>query len=281
MNKQIIKYSLIKLFSIRLKPGITLALMGLTKLFPFTCLRGFMKFSTFTLVNMQRATASALALLMLCPAGASAAFPDRPVTLVVPFSAGGGTDITARLIAQAMERCGVERVIVVNRAGAGGEIGMASVVTAAADGYTLGIVNTPNALTIPIERPAKFSLDKFELLANIVNDPGTFSVHADSTIRSIADLVAAAKRAPNTLTYGTAGVGSAGHISMLQFENAAGVQLRHIPYKGTSDVRTALLGKQLDIATANLGEALTFARGTPWRLLTADTFSRPAKSTLN
>lgn len=198
---------------------------------------------------------------------AHAAYPDHPITIVVPFTAGGGTDITARLLARAMEKHAGNRVIVINRPGAGGEIGMASVADAAADGYTLSIINTPNALTIPIERTAKFSLGSFALLANVIDDPGTLSVHADSPIKSLQDLVAAAKQAPNTLTYGTAGVGSAGHISMLLFENAAGIKLRHIPFKGTSDVRTALIGKQIDIATANLGEALTFARGQPWRTL--------------
>ena len=198
---------------------------------------------------------------------AHAAFPDRPISIVVPFTAGGGTDITARLLARSMEKVSGARVIVVNRPGAGGEIGMASVVDAPADGYTLGIVNTPNALTIPIERPAKFTLGGFDLLANIVDDPGTLSVHADSAIRTLNDLILAARGAPDTLTYGTAGIGSAGHISMLLFQSAAGIRLRHIPFKGTSDVRTALIGKQIDVATANLGEALMFARGQPWRTL--------------
>jgi len=198
---------------------------------------------------------------------AHAAFPERPISIVVPFSAGGGTDLTARLLARAMEKHGGQSVVVLNRVGAGGEIGMAFVAGAPADGYTLGIINTPNALTIPIERKAKFSLDSLHLLANIVDDPGTLSVHADSPIRTIADLVAAARLAPDTLTYGTAGVGSAGHISMLLLEKAAGIQLRHIPFKGTAEVRTALLARQIDVATANLGEALGFAQGQPWRTL--------------
>jgi tripartite-type tricarboxylate transporter receptor subunit TctC len=213
------------------------------------------------------ALVSLLGICLLTGGAARAAFPDRPISIVVPFTAGGGTDITARLLARSMEKVSGAKVIVVNKPGAGGEIGMASVTDAPADGYTLGIVNTPNALTIPIERSAKFALSGFDLLANIVDDPGTLSVHTDSTIRSIQDLIVAARQAPDTLTYGTAGIGSAGHISMLLFQGAANVKLRHIPFKGTSDVRTALLGKQIDIATANLGEALTFARGQPWRTL--------------
>lgn len=198
---------------------------------------------------------------------ALAAYPERTITIVVPFSAGGGTDLTARLLARAMEKHAGQSVIVVNRAGAGGEIGMASVAAAPADGYTLGLINTPNTLTIPIERAARFKLDSFELLANVVDDPATLSVNAASEIRSVQDLVAAARKAPDTLTYGTAGIGSAGHISMLMLEKVAGIKLRHVPFKGTSDVATALLGRHIDVATANLGEALSFSKGKEWRIL--------------
>jgi len=193
--------------------------------------------------------AAALALAVALPAHA---YPDRPITIVVPFSAGAGTDLTARLLARTMEKHAGRSVVVVNRAGAGGEIGMASVANAAPDGYTLSILNTPNVLTIPIERRAQFSLSSFDVVANIVDDPGTLSVRGDSPLRGVQDLVEAARKAPGTLTYGTAGVGSAGHISMLLLEQAAGIQLRHVPFKGTADVATALLGGHIDIGTANL-----------------------------
>jgi len=210
----------------------------------------------------------ALGLLLGMGAGqATAAFPDRPITIVVPFSAGGGTDVTARLLARSMEKHAGQSVVVINRAGAGGEIGMASVANAPADGYTLSIINTPNTLTIPIERSAKFTLASFELLVNVVDDPATLNVNTSSPIRSLQDLIAAAKKAPDTLTYGTSGIGSAGHISMLLFEKAAGIKLRHIPYKGTSEVATALMGKHIDVATANLGEALTFSKRKEWVIL--------------
>jgi len=208
--------------------------------------------------------AAALALAVALPAHA---YPDRPITIVVPFSAGAGTDLTARLLARTMEKHAGRSVVVVNRAGAGGEIGMASVANAAPDGYTLSILNTPNVLTIPIERRAQFSLSSFDVVANIVDDPGTLSVRGDSPLRGVQDLVEAARKAPGTLTYGTAGVGSAGHISMLLLEQAAGIQLRHVPFNGTADVATALLGGHIDIGTANLGEALGFSKGKQWRIL--------------
>lgn len=209
----------------------------------------------------------AAALLRARPA--AAAWPERPVQIVVPFGAGGGTDVTARLLARFLERhTGGKPVVVVNRAGAGGEVGMAAVADAPPDGHTLGILNTPNVLTIPIERQARFRLDSFALLANLVDDPGTLSVHGSSPIRNIADLLAAAKARSGALTYGTAGVGSAGHIAMLLVGRAAGIEGTHVPFNGSAAVANALLGRQIDIATANLGEALGFARGGgEWRVL--------------
>jgi tripartite-type tricarboxylate transporter receptor subunit TctC len=218
----------------------------------------------------RRSCLAALAALPLLavPRAARAAWPERPVTVVVPFAAGGGTDLTARLLARFLERHAGRPVVVQNRAGAGGEIGMAAVAEAAPDGYTLCILNTPNVLTIPIERQARFRLESFVPLANLVDDPGTLSVHADSPVRSVADLLAAMRAAPGRVTYGTAGVGSAGHIAMLLVGRAAGVEGTHIPFSGTSLVANALLARQIDVATANFGEAIGFARGGgAWRIL--------------
>jgi tripartite-type tricarboxylate transporter receptor subunit TctC len=218
----------------------------------------------------RRSWISALAALAaLAALPAKAAWPERPVQIVVPFAAGGGTDVTARLLGRFLERHTNGRPVVVqNRAGAGGEIGMAAVAEAAPDGHTLVILNTPNVLTIPIERQARFRLDSFTLLANIVDDPGTLSVHASSPIRSVQDLVATMKREPGRVTYGTAGVGSAGHIAMLLTGRIAGVEGTHVPFGGSSQVANALLGRQIDVATANFGEAIGFAQGGgQWRIL--------------
>jgi tripartite-type tricarboxylate transporter receptor subunit TctC len=215
------------------------------------------------------AFAALAALATLAVPSAYAAWPERPVQLVVPFAAGGGTDVTARLLGRFLERhTGGRPVVVQNRAGAGGEVGMAAVAEAAPDGHTLVILNTPNVLTIPIERAARFRLDSFVPIANLVDDPATLSVHATSPIRSVAELVQAMKREPGRITFGTAGVGSAGHIAMLLVGRAAGVEGTHVPFGGSSQVANALLGRQIDIATANFGEAIGFARGgDQWRIL--------------
>ena len=201
------------------------------------------------------------------PMTALAAFPEKPIEIVVPFNAGGGTDIMTRIFAEHLAEALDSPVVVVNRPGAGGEVGMTEVAEADPDGYKLIVINTPNVLTIPVEREARFSVDSFDLLGTIAEDPGTLSVHEDSEIMSIEELAAVAGAAPEEITFGTAGVGSAGHIAVLLFEQAAGVSMRHIPYSGSSEVRTGLLNGDIMVATANLGEALTFADGQPWRIL--------------
>ncbi len=194
-------------------------------------------------------------------------YPEQPITLLVPFSAGGGTDITARTVARFLEEEFGTTVAVVNRPGAGGEIALSELAAAEADGYTLGIINTPGIVTIPIERDVRFSVDAFDFLAGMVEDPATISVLSTSSIETIADLVDAARERPDEITVGTQGIGSAGHISLMLLEQAADVRFRPVPYSGAADARTALLSGDIEVTTANLGEALTFAEGNPWRIL--------------
>jgi tripartite-type tricarboxylate transporter receptor subunit TctC len=156
----------------------------------------------------------------------------------------------------------------ISRFGAGGEIGFAAIAAAAPDGYTIGFVNTPPLLTIPIERQAQFSWQRFDYLGNIIDDPCNFSVHADTPIRDLKELAAYAKANPGVVTVGSTGIGSDDHLAMLMFGRAAGVQLRHIPFKGSADVRAAIAGKQITVAAINIGEALQYQKGgTPIRNL--------------
>jgi tripartite-type tricarboxylate transporter receptor subunit TctC len=206
-------------------------------------------------------------LAFAAPRLAQAAWPERPVTLIVPFAAGGGTDISARVMAQYLERELGQPFVVQNRAGAGGGIGLSALSSAAPDGYTLGIINTPGIVTIPIERNPGWTMDSFTFIAGVVEDPGTFSVHPDSPHRTLRDLVEAARREPGRITVGTQGVGSAGHISMLLLEEAAGVRFEPVVYSGAAPSAVALMRREIVVSTANLGEALTFARQQPWRTL--------------
>src|SRR4029077_16273874 len=167
-------------------------------------------------------------------------YPERPISLVVAYPPGGGTDLVARAIAPFLEKYlgGGAKMVVVNRAGAGGEVGMAALANAAPDGYTIGFVNTPPLITIPIERSAQFGgPQRFELLGNIIDDPCNFAVHTDAPAKNLQELAAWARAHPGRLTVGSTGVGSDDHLLMLMFERSAGVKMTHIPFKGSSDVR--------------------------------------------
>jgi tripartite-type tricarboxylate transporter receptor subunit TctC len=212
--------------------------------------------------------AVATALIFAHPAAAE--YPDRPITMVVGFSPGGSTDQTARLLATFLQKelGGNTSVLVENRPGAGGENGFRALAEAKPDGYTIGFVNTPHVLTLPIERKTRFNWQSYDLLGNVVDDPANFSVPNDSDIKSLADLVAYAKAHPGEVTVGTTGIGSDDHLAMLAFQRIAGVEMTHIPYKGAADVRTALAGRHIMMGAMNIGEAMAAqAGGTPIRNL--------------
>lgn len=214
--------------------------------------------------------AALLAAAAVAPGLARAAYPEAPIKMVVAYGAGGGTDIVARVMAPYIAKYlgNNASVVVLNRPGAGGGIGFAEVANAAPDGYTIGFINTPNVLTIPIERKASFHWQGFDLLGNVIDDPGNFSVHADNPIKNLADLVAYAKANPGGVTYGTTGIGSDDHLAALMFQRAAGVKLTHVPFKGAAEVHQAIASKQITMAAMNIGEALQYQKGgTPLRHL--------------
>lgn len=212
---------------------------------------------------MKTSIVSFLSFILIAPAAALAVYPEKTINMVVSYSPGGGTDMVARAIAPYIEKYlgNNARIVIQNRPGAGGAIGFASLATAPADGYTIGFINTPNVITIPIEREAGYTIDKLDALGNIVDDPGNFSVHNDSSIKSLKDLAAVAKSKPGEITYGTTGVGSDDHLAALLFSKIAGVKLNHIPMKGAADVKTGVVGRQLDIAAMNIGEAMQAVAG--------------------
>jgi tripartite-type tricarboxylate transporter receptor subunit TctC len=195
---------------------------------------------------------------------ALAAYPERPITMIIAYSPGGGTDLVGRALAPYLEKYlgGGAKIVIVNRTGAGGEVGFAALANAPADGYTIGFINTPPLITIPIERAAQFGgPERFELLGNIVDDPCNFAVHADTPVRNLQELAAYARANPGKVTVGTTGVGSDDHLLMLMFERAAGVKMVHVPFKGSADVRTAIASRQIVVAAMNIGEALQAVRG--------------------
>ncbi|MEO7402895.1 MAG: tripartite tricarboxylate transporter substrate binding protein [Burkholderiales bacterium] len=208
---------------------------------------------------------------------ASAAWPDQPINMIIAYAPGGGTDIIARSILPFIEANlgdGV-RINVINRPGAGGDIGFAAIAAAAPDGYTIGFINTPPVFTIPIERKTSYTWQSFDVLGNLVDDPGTFCLHQDNPIKTLSELATFAKANPKAVTVGTTGVGSDDHLAMLLFEKSAGVQMTHVPFKGSSETRTAVTGKHITLAAINVGEALQYLKGgSPIRCLGQMTSAR-------
>ena len=196
----------------------------------------------------------------------AASYPDHPITLIVPFGAGGGNDITARTLGQFLEKELGQPFVVQNRPGAGGEIGINAVADAKPDGYTFGILNTPGLVTIPIERQPRGGLESFTFVAGLVEDPGVIAVHPDSGIHTVADLVAAAKQ-DDGFTIAAQGLGSTSFLSVRLLELAAGVRFEPVIYPSLPQGVLALGQKEVRGAAANLGESQTMAEGKPWRMV--------------
>jgi tripartite-type tricarboxylate transporter receptor subunit TctC len=194
---------------------------------------------------------------------AQSAWPgERPVEVIVPYPPGGGVDITTRLVLRfAPNHLPGARFVVVNRPGAGGQLGFEAAFNAAADGWTLCAVTAPAMLAMPIERTVRYRPLDWTFFANVVDDPNAFYVAADSRLRSLADLVATAKARPGGLSYGSTGVGGDDHIAMLAFEGLSGMPpLVHAPFAGNAPATQALLGGHLALLVGNIGENLALLR---------------------
>ena len=193
-------------------------------------------------------------------APAQAAYPERPLNMIVAYSAGGGTDVAARTLAPYLEKYLGQAIAVINKPGAGGEVGFTELVHSQPDGYTIGFTNTPTFVSIPIQRKTRFSLENMAPIANIVDDPSAISVRSDSDIKKLADLIAYAKANPGKVTYGSSGVGSDDHLAVLAFMRKAGIEMRHIPFPGEADVRAALLGGHIMVGSMNLSGSLPYQK---------------------
>ena len=205
------------------------------------------------------AAAAAAALPLFRPALAQgpARFPERPVEIVVGFAAGGGTDLNMRSFARFLEARLGGPVVVINRPGAGTEVAMASVARARPDGHTLGAATMPTLVTIPIERQAQFRLEDFAGIGQIASDPNAISVHAAAPWRSIQELIEAARREPDKLTFASSGAGTDDHLQLVLLQEAAGIRMTHVTYPGSAPVRTALLARQVDSVGLNVGEVFS------------------------
>lgn len=193
------------------------------------------------------ATALAFNLAAAAPAWA-AGYPERPVTIVVPYAPGGATDASARIVAQALEKQTGGTFIIDNAPGAGTTIGAAKVARAAPDGYTLlwgGLSSHAMAPNLYPRLPFD-PVESFEPVSMTASSPYVLAVNAKSPYRSIADLVAKAKAEPGKLNYGTPGQGSSPHLTTELFLDAAGINVQNIPFKGAAPAMTSMLSGDID-----------------------------------
>jgi tripartite-type tricarboxylate transporter receptor subunit TctC len=205
-----------------------------------------------------RCIASAVvAALLLMPAGtaaqAPAPYPSRTVFLVVPFPAGGPTDIIARIVAGALQQSLGQNVVVDNRAGAGGNPGMAYVARANPDGYTLLFTSTAIAVNPGLHASLPYDpIKDFAPISEIVNAPNVLFVRPDSGITSIADLVAKAKAEPDKYNYASPGVGTKSHLTGELLKLRAGINIQHIPYRGGGPATQALVAGTVHVGSVAL-----------------------------
>jgi tripartite-type tricarboxylate transporter receptor subunit TctC len=212
-------------------------------------------------------------LLACCPllAWGQEAYPSKPITMIVPFPPGGVADIVGRPLAASMEKALKQPIVVANRTGAGGAVGMAAAAKAAPDGYTIlmalsSISIFPVSDRINGKDPA-YELRDFAPIALVTADPTVLVVRADSPYQTLKDFVAAAKANPGKINYSSSGVYGTLHVAMEIFANAAGIKLFHVPYQGGGPALTALLGGQVEALASGPAPAAAQMKGGKVRAL--------------
>jgi tripartite-type tricarboxylate transporter receptor subunit TctC len=202
-------------------------------------------------------------------------YPTRPVRLVVPFAAGGPSDIAARLIGQSLtERLG-QQIIVENRPGAGSNIGTEVVVRAPADGYTLLMVGNSSAVNATLYEKLNFNFIRdLAPVAGVMRIPMVVTVNPSIAAKTISEFIAFAKANPGSLSMASGGNGSASHITGELFKLMTGVNLQHVPYRGEAPALTDLLGGQVQVMFPTLPTALEHIRSNKLRALAATTAVR-------
>ncbi|MGY6646238.1 MAG: tripartite tricarboxylate transporter substrate binding protein [Salinarimonas sp.] len=218
---------------------------------------------------MKKLMGLSLAAAMMLPGVAMADWPtERPIDMIVAYSAGGGTDILARTMVPFLEKY-IEgaRFVVVNRPGAGGEFGFTESANADPDGYTIGFINAPAFLTLPYERETRYTFESFEPIANLVTDPASLIVRADSNLETLAEFIDYAQENPNALTVGQQGYGGSMHLSLEAMLRSAEIEVTQVPFPGIPPASTALLGGHIAANMWGLGEAAPLAEEGSIRVL--------------
>lgn len=222
------------------------------------------------------AVAAAAATILAAGPAAAQAYPNKPITMIVPFSAGGTTDILARIVGQALSTELGQSVVIDNRAGAGGNIGGQLAARAPADGYTLfmGTVGT-HAINEALYKKMPFNpIKDFAPLSRVANVPNLLVAHPAQPFKTVSELIAYAKANPGKVNFGSSGSGSSIHLSGELFKSMAKVDMVHIPYKGSAPAVNDLLGNQIAIMFDNMPSAIQHVRAGKLRPIAVTTAKR-------
>lgn len=189
-------------------------------------------------------------------AGAQANWPTKPIRMVVPFAAGGTTDVVARMVGQKLALLWGQSVLIDNRGGAGGNVGADMVAKAPNDGYTVLMASGSITINPHLYKNMPFDTKKdLQAITNVASGPMLLVVPESSPARSVKDLIAMAKAEPGKINFGSAGVGSQVHLAGESFADAAGIAVTHVPYKGEAPAYTDLIGNQVQMMVGNFAAA--------------------------
>lgn len=236
--------------------------------------------SSFRATIARRSVLAAAGLLATAAHVQAQDYPSRPVRIIVPFPAGGSADAVGRLVAEIIGRQLNIQAIVDNRAGGGGVVGTRAAAESRPDGYTL-VLSTPSTFSIlPTLREALLpqeTIRGFVPVAMIGRGPFALAVAPQSPFRTVADLIAAARAQPGTISYGSAGIGTTPHLLMELLRQVTGAELAHIPFRGGGPAVTALIAGQLQMVSAFLSEVAPFASDDRLGLLAITSDARQAR----
>ncbi len=191
---------------------------------------------------------------------AQADYPSRPIELVVPFGAGGGTDVLARAFAEASRKHIAQPITVLNKPGASGAIGWGEVIASKPDGYKLAVI-TVEVTTLPHMGLAKFTHEDFVPIARLNADPAAITVKADAPWNTVEEFLAASRQAGGQMRMGNAGNGSIWHLAAAALEDKTGVKFNHIPFNGANPAVLALLGGHIEAVAVSPAEVTTHVQG--------------------
>ncbi|ANN79200.1 tripartite tricarboxylate transporter substrate binding protein [Bordetella flabilis] len=206
------------------------------------------------------------AMLAALPAARAQDFPARSIELVVPFAAGGGTDALARAMSDASRTHLSQPVVVLNKPGAAGAIGLTDVANSPADGYKLALV-TADMVIIPHLGLTKTTYEKFSPIIQLNADPSAITVRADSPYKTIEEFLNAARAKPEAIQLGNAGIGSIWHLAAAALEDKTGAKFNHIPFNGGNPAVLALLGGHIDAVAVSPAEVIQYVKAGKLRTL--------------